>query len=290
MEALGVAIADENERARTRLEHVGEILSAQHRRHVGIDPVRPCDLACHGHGEVRFARMVIEHRIAPPQAQARRRAMKPRRALDHFGDPLGHEFAHLGLEGPRRAAQFCGLRDDVVGGAGLKDRDRHHRRLDRIDIARHDRLQRGDHLPADHDGIDARLGSRRMGAAAFDLDVDAVGRGHDRSRPDRELPERQPWEIVHAVDLVDGEAIHQAVLHHRKTACPALLRRLEDHDGGAGEITGLGEILRGTEQHRGVAVVPAGMHLAGDGRFVGKVVRLLDRQRVHVGTQPDHLG
>ena len=85
------------------------------------------------------------------------------------------------------------------------------------------------------------------------------------------------------------EPLHQAVLDHRLAAGAALLRRLEDHDRGAGEIAGLGEIARGAEQHRGMAVMAAGMHLAGHGRLVGHVGRLLDRQRVHVGAQPDHL-
>ena len=72
-------------------------------------------------------------------------------------------------------------------------------------------------------------------------------------------------------------------------AGPALLGRLEDHHGGAGEVARLGEVFGGAEQHGGVAVMAAGVHLAGHGRLVGKVVRLLDRQRVHVGAQPDHL-
>ena len=102
-------------------------------------------------------------------------------------------------------------------------------------------------------------------------------------------PTGRPGIVVHAVDLLDAEALHQAVLHHGLAAGAALLGRLEDHDRGAGEIARLGEIARRAEQHRGVAVMAAGVHLAGHGRLVGQVVRLLDRQRVHVGAQPDDL-
>ena len=94
---------------------------------------------------------------------------------------------------------------------------------------------------------------------------------------------------MHAVDLLDAEAVHQAVLDHGEAAGAALLRRLEDDHRRAGEVAGLGEILRRAEQHRGVAVMAAGVHLAGHGRLVGKLVRLLERQGVHVGAQPDHL-
>ena len=93
---------------------------------------------------------------------------------------------------------------------------------------------------------------------------------------------------MHAVDFLDAETVHQAVLDHGLAAGAALLGRLEDHHRGAVEVAGLGEVARGAEQHGGVAVVAAGVHLAGHRRFVGDVVGFLDRQRVHVGAQPDH--
>jgi len=80
------------------------------------------------------------------------------------------------------------------------------------------------------------------------------------------------------------------VVDHLAAAAAALLGRLEDHDRGAVEIARLGEILRGTEQHRGVAVVAAGVHLAGILRFVRQTGGFLDRQRVHVGAKPDGAG
>src|SRR5439155_5406191 len=49
----------------------------------------------------------------------------------------------------------------------------------------------------------------------------------------------------------------------------------------------LGEIARRAEQHCGMAVMAAGVHLAGNGGLVGNVVRLLDRERIHIGAQPD---
>jgi hypothetical protein len=48
----------------------------------------------------------------------------------------------------------------------------------------------------------------------------------------------------------------------------ALLGRLEDHDRGAGEVARLGEVARAPEQHRGVPVMAAGVHLARHGRLV----------------------
>ena len=94
---------------------------------------------------------------------------------------------------------------------------------------------------------------------------------------------------MHAVDLLDAEALHQPVLDHRGGAGAALLGRLEDHDGVAGEIPGLGQIARRAQQHRGVAVMAAGVHQARVLGGVRQVGLFLDRQRIHVGAQPDHL-
>ncbi len=130
---------------------------------------------------------------------------------------------------------------------------------------------------------------RRVAAFAFDRDLDVVGRRHHRAGADGEFADRQARIIVHAVDFIDAEAAHQAVLDHRQPAAAALLRRLEDDHGGAGEIACLGQIFGGAEQHRGVAVMAAGMHLARHRRFVRQAGFLLERQRVHVGAQPDDL-
>ena len=102
-------------------------------------------------------------------------------------------------------------------------------------------------------------------------------------------PTGRPGHVVHAVDLLDAEALHHAVLDHRAAAAAAFLGRLEDDHGGAVEIARLGEVLRGAQQHGGVAVMAAGVHLAGRLGGVGQAGRLVDRQRVHVGAQADHL-
>ena len=133
------------------------------------------------------------------------------------------------------------------------------------------------------------LRPRRVAAFAFELDRNVIGRGHDRTWADGEFADRQAWEIMHAVDLINGKTGDQPVLHHGLGAGAALLRRLEDHHRGAGEIARLGEVFGRSQQHRGVAVVAAGVHLAGHRRLVRQAGLLLERQRIHVGAQPHHL-
>ncbi len=126
-----------------------------------------------------------------------------------------------------------------------------------------------------------------MAALADDADVELVRRGHDRAGADGEMADGNAGHVVEAVDLVDAEALHQAVLDHGLAAGAAFFRRLEDHHRRAVEIAGLGQIARRAEQHGRMAVMAAGVHLAGDGRGIGLAGRLLDRQRVHVGAQSD---
>ena len=133
--------------------------------------------------------------------------------------------------------------------------------------------------------VDRGVRPRRVAAETFDVDVDAVGRRHHRAGPDREIADREAGIVVHPVHLLDPEAVHHAVVDHLAAAAAALFGRLEDHHRGAVEVARLGEIFRGAEQHGGVAVVAAGVHLAGVLRLVGQAGGLLDRQRVHVGAQ-----
>ncbi len=92
---------------------------------------------------------------------------------------------------------------------------------------------------------------------------------------------------MEAVDLVDAEAVEQAVRDHRPRPAAALFGRLEHEHHAAVEGARLGEVPRGAEQHRGVAVVAAGVHLAGRLGGPGRARDLLDRQRVHVGPKAD---
>ncbi len=108
--------------------------------------------------------------------------------------------------------------------------------------------------------------------------------------PHREGADRQARPVVHAEHRLDRKALEQPLLDHDPAAALVLLGRLEDEMDGAGEIAGLGEIARRAQQHRGMAVMAAGMHLAGDRRDMGEDVLLVDMERVHVGAQRDRTG
>ena len=100
-------------------------------------------------------------------------------------------------------------------------------------------------------------------------------------------PTRQPRHVVDAIDLGDGEALHHAVIDHRLAAGAASSAGWKMTTASPEKSRVAARCLRGAEQHGGVPVMAAGMHLAGHGRGVGQAGRLGDRQGVHVGPQAD---
>jgi hypothetical protein len=131
-----------------------------------------------------------------------------------------------------------------------------------------------------------RLG--RVAAASVDGDFERIGRRHHRPFADGEIAHRQAWLVVHPEHLSDAEFFHHAVVDHGQRTGPALFGRLEDHCDRAFEIAGFGQILGGAEQHGRVSVMAARMRLAGGLRSPGLARGFQDRQRVHIGAEPDH--
>jgi hypothetical protein len=135
--------------------------------------------------------------------------------------------------------------------------------------------------------VDARLGARAVRAAALDVDVEERAARHHRPRAHREGSERHPGPVVHAEHRFAGKALEEAVLDHGACAADAFLGGLEDEVHRAVEMPRPGEVFRRAEEHRGVAVVAAGVHAAVVRGLVAEAVRFPDRQRIHVRAQPD---
>src|SRR6185312_12671085 len=173
--------------------------------------------------------------------------------------------------------------------AGAEHADRYDRRLKRVDIARDDRLKSVDDLRTYQNRIDTEMRSRRMCADTLDIDGQRVGGRHHRSGADPECADGHPWIVVHPENFLDTKTIHQPIVDHGLAATAAFFRRLEDDNGRAREIPGLREIAGSTEQHGGMAVMAAGVHLSRNSRLVRQVVRFLDRKRIHVGAQANGL-
>ena len=87
-------------------------------------------------------------------------------------------------------------------------------------------------------GMEACCGAHHLGRIL-------IAQGHDvRLIPPQYV---KPFVKSQKNDLLDAEALHQALFHHFASAAAALLGGLEDHHGGPGETTGLGKIFRRAE-------------------------------------------
>ncbi len=157
--------------------------------------------------------------------------------------------------------------------------------MERIDVARHDRLQRRHQLGTGQHRIDAHMRHRRMASLAFDFELDLIRGRHQRTGADREGADSHPGNIMHAVDLIDRETIHQPILDHRFGAGASLFGRLKNYHGVAGEVTRFRQIARRPKKHCSVAIVTAGVHLARGFRPIRQTGFFVDRKSVHIRAQ-----
>ena len=135
--------------------------------------------------------------------------------------------------------------------------------------------------------VDAGFRARAMGPDAFDMDIEKATPRHHRAGPHRELAHIQAGAVMHAVNHITGKLFEQAVFDHGGGAADTFLRRLEYEMHLTVEIHGFGQIAGRPQQHSGMAVVAAGMHLAVVGGTVGEAVGLQDRQGIHIRPQAD---
>ena len=279
-----VAIADQEIAAGNFLQEEAEVFCA-HRRfevvHIGSADHLGQLLA----RETGFGIMVDRWRVIALEAEF---AAHLKRLGGRFGDLLHaalDQIKHLEREGAHRALDFAGIGHHVGGLAGVDHRDRNNAGIDRALVAGDDGLEGLHHLAGRRDRIDAVMRHRRMGALAAQGDLELVARGKHRAAAQRELTCGHAGPVVGAEDGLHRELLEQPVLDHLAGTAAAFFGRLEDQVDGAVEIAVLGQMLGRRQQHGGVAVMAAGVHLARMDAGMGELVVLGHRQGVDVGTQ-----
>ena len=173
----------------------------------------------------------------------------------------------------------------VVPGADVGHGE--HGRVERADPPRHHRLQRADHRGRGGHRIERVVRRRGVPTPPGDRHVEVVGRRHDRVGARLERARREARRDVQGHRRLGRPARpvgrEQPLGDHHARAVGALLAGLEHEDDGAGEaVAPSGEQPGGGRQHRGVQVVPAGVHGAVDLGGERQPGVLVHRQRVHV--------
>ena len=249
--------------------------------------VRPQYLRAGGCRPVRCVRRVDAGRHLRRLMQADPASRQRRYAVARRFQPGVEKVHHLGPQCSQRAAQRRAFRNDIVRRARLQRADRNQPAVGRIQVAADDRADLDGEPRGRLHGIDGLEEGRAMPADTFDLDVPDDIAVERRPGPHRRDARVQQRHIVEGIDLVEGEALQQSVGDHRPRAQAIFLGRLEyQHDSpGGGRM--IGQMARGAQQRRAMAVMAAGMGDAGAVAVPGLARRIVHRQRVHVRAQRD---
>ena len=184
----------------------------------------------------------------------------------------------------------------VHRGARVEDRHADDASVERIELARHDRLQRRHDRASGENRVVSLMRPRRVRGLPVDIDLKAVARCKERSAPRLQHSERHPGEVVQPVDATNGwplgPCVERAILDHATPAGAAFLRGLEEEPHRIRKLTLQGEALqnaRGAHEDRGVAVVAARMHASLGARLPCGTSLLDDWKPVDVRPEADRL-
>src|SRR6267378_5012915 len=120
------------------MQHVGEILAAHFRLRPREDFCRIDHRAGHGLDHTRLLFLIHQHAEGVADIGSDLDLEGAGDAGADRAHPLADQGTHLVGKRTDRAAEFCFAGNHVVGGTGVKLRDRQHRRLERIDVAADD--------------------------------------------------------------------------------------------------------------------------------------------------------
>ena len=159
----------------------------------------------------------------------------------------------------------------------------------RVDVPRHQRLQRRHDLGPDDDRVDRVLRLGAMSALPANGDGETIGGGHCRTGAHLDHTDRRVLVDVDAEGRIDLRILQHARFDHRLGATGGqFLRRLEEEFHRTGKVVAtLQQQSRRAQEHGGVGVVTAGVHDAGRLRSVVDLVLFKDRKRIHIGAQQD---
>lgn len=158
-----------------------------------------------------------------------------------------------------------------------------------VDAAGDHRLQNGDEIPGTGDGVVGGVGRGAVAALAVDSDVEQVhGTGEIA------LVQLHPAHgvVFGGADVLAEDGVHMGILHDARLhqlPCAAghqILAGLKDQLDGAGEpVTEVAQRPGRAQQHGGMQVVAAGVHLALVLAGEGHAALLVDGQGVDVGAE-----
>ena len=211
--------------------------------------------------EGRRRRLILDdHHRHPVFGHPRRNRLAARDPRDSAKQMV----AHLGLVAAHGEQQLGLVRNDIMLGTRMKAADGHDRRVEWIEFARDQSLQRADNPRCEDDRILGRLRARAMAADSGNGEVDRIGA---RERIAVGIADHACWKIGRIVKgdrrIGARKARKQAVVEHRARATDAFLGGLADHHQRAAPRAAIGdEQPRGADPCGHMRIMPARVHHA----------------------------
>ncbi|MPM13852.1 hypothetical protein SDC9_60212 [bioreactor metagenome] len=270
----------EEKGARHLLLEKGHVLSAHGGFHDFVDKIRAEDVL---HGGLHFFRhfaIVEKGRRAVGEGDGR---LAPE-SLRHVGadrfQPCLQVFPGLRRKGADGSPDGAARGDDVGHGAALDGAHGNDGGIQRARFPADHELEQVDRLAGHGYRVDCQVGCGPVPTLSFEGDGEPVGGRHEGAEAVagltglEALPEASD---VEADDAVHGGVFEQPVLDHGGGSLSVLLRGLKDELHRSLEVVpALREDFRRTEEHGGVGVMAAGVHVAvgggeGKSRVLGHV-------------------
>ncbi len=266
-----VAVADEEVAARFFLQEIAEVL----RTHRGFEGL-------HGGAHVlqRFAGegglglVVHGRRVVAVEAEFGLQLEACRQTLGQLPHAALDQVQHLDREGAHRTLQHHLFGNHVGGFASVNHGHADDPGVDGPLVAVDDGLEGLHQLAGGRHGVQALVRHGPVRALALEHDLELVAAGEHRPGGQGHGAGRHARPVVRTEDGVHGAALEQAVPDHFPRAAAAFLGGLEDQVDRALEIAIPRQVPGCGQQHGGVAVVAAGVHLAGVHAGVREVVVL----------------
>ena len=191
---------------------------------------------------------------------------------------------HLHGEGAHRALQLAAVGHHIGRVTRVDHGDRNDACIDGLQVARHNGLKSLHHLAGDGHRVYAVVRQSGVTAFATDGDFELVARRHHWPCADRQGAYRHARPVVQTEHRIHRKLLEQPVFDHLASAAATFFGGLKNQHHGAIKVFVLGQMLRCCQQHGGVTIVAAGVHLAGVFAGVSEGVGLVHRQSIHIGT------
>jgi len=117
-------------------------------------------------------------------------------------DPSEQPLLHLRLIRAHRELELRVIGDDVALGTRAEGAHRHDRRVERVVLAGHERLERGYGARSHHDRVDGAVGRRTVAALAVERDVHGIRCRRGGAGDEADAPGGNQIGVVQAEDEI----------------------------------------------------------------------------------------